>query len=169
MTTDKSRSYINWLLVLLIVAVIAGGILTYRADIERKHDVDDIKIELSNMRSSYDPNSGYYGKYYVYTDYTVTNKTKAVLESLEVIVTYKDANGKQLTQVRTSFGRYDDMNLERKESVTLESYLDEQKISDSTAMSVLYGKELSEFVVEYEITKVRWTDGVNYNEGNMYY
>ena len=103
------------------------------------------------------------------TDYTVTNKTKGVLESFEVLVTYKDANGKQLTQVRTNFGRYEKVNLEQKGSVTLESYLVEQKISDSTAMSVLYGKELSEFVVEYEITQARWTDSVHYNEGNLYY
>ena len=173
MTTDKSRSYINWLLVLLIVAVIAGGILTQRATKARKHDVDAIKIEISNMRSYHDPNGGAFinGKYYIYTDYTITNHSKSELDQIEVAVHYKDGNGKTITQVTSWFGSSggnDELDLPCGQSVTKETYISDGGNDMNSGFVALYGHELSEFEISYEILTAYWEDGTRYSDGDLY-
>ncbi len=173
MTTDRSRRYMNWLLVLLIVAVIAGGALTQRASRARKHNVDAIDIEISNMRSYHDPDGGAYinGKYYIYFDYTITNRSRSELDAIEVAVHYKDGNGKAITQITTWFGSSggnDELNLPRGRSVTMEAYISDGGNSMGSGFVALYGNELSDFEISYEILTAYWEDGTRYSDGEFY-
>ena len=101
MKIDKIKKAQTILLVIAIIAFIAGAVLSFQEEQKRAHDVSDISIQLV---SSY---TGYDGNYpNVYADFKVANNTKATLTYLKFITTVKSSSGKTIGTITYSFGYF---------------------------------------------------------------
>ena len=163
MKIEKIGKIQNILMFFVCVVLIVGLTLTNIKTAERKHDVDDIKISVTDISTSIE--DGYYStKYYVNMDFKIENKSKAKanLQRLDVTMYLTDKSGKSIGTITSSFGSSysssSELNLERGKNTILSSYLSATGNNCSSVFSELYNNGLKNCNVEYKITYARWTD-----------
>ena len=157
MNAEKIKKIQIFLLVIACIMFIVGLVLSTNAEKARAHDVEDIDVVIVN---DYTEDSG--NRFYVYTDFKITNNTKKTLEYLQVVTYFTDKNGKAIGTMTSDFGsRWDwdtGLLLDAGQSVTKTTYLEEY-YNWGSLFEHLYENGVSSYDVRYEITYARWEDG----------
>ena len=156
MNAEKTKTIHTVLLVIACIALIAGLVMSGEAEKERAHNIDDIKIELID---NYTATEGSH-YYYVYTDFKVTNNTKATLQYIEFDIHFTDDNGREIGTMNTYFGSIlgRGFDLESGASVIKSVYLKESGTNWDNLFAALYENGVSNYNMELEIIEVKWND-----------
>ena len=92
------------------------------------------------------------------------NKSGAKIHSVSFKTYVEDKNGNSIGSITTTFGSpyfsSGSLELEKKNSITKTSYLDESlySLQDNSLMYGIYENGLESYNLSIEITEVRWTD-----------
>ena len=154
----------NKFLKIFIPLVIALSIILGCVIKKIRHDVSNISVKITGIESEFDSGASHYnGKYYIYFDYEIENNTDVDIEYICIITYFDDKNGSCVGTLNSSFGgksiSSSTMNLEKGNSKTYETYLSEYSVENSSFFSKIYGKDISDFKISYEITAVEFSDG----------
>ena len=147
------------LFALVCVSFIVGLVLSIEADKVRNHNPEDIVINLKSSREETKDN-----RFYVYMDFDIMNKSGAKIHSVSFKTHVEDKNGNSIGSITTTFGSpyflSGSLELEKKNSITKTSYLDESlySLQDNSLMHGIYENGLESYNLRIEITEVRWTD-----------
>lgn len=160
MKIDKIKKAQTILLVIAIIAFIAGAVLSFQEEQKRAHDVSDISIQLV---SSY---TGYDGNYpNVYADFKVANNTKATLTYLKFITTVKSSSGKTIGTITYSFGSTlswsSSLDMEPGENETITASVSGSMYESSWSdlfSSLFYNHGFDGYTVKHEIVEAQWDD-----------
>ena len=147
------------LLAIACIAFVIGLGLSGKAERERKHNLNDIGIEITNCESKYDDRS-----YYVFFDYTVTNNTAETLDDVTIKTEFKDKSGKTLGILTTEMGSPNGqkMNLEKGGTDVWQTHLEEyqSKSSYDDLFVELFTNGIESLEISYQITYAKWADGI---------
>ena len=153
------------LIVIVFIVFLYGISATRTATANKNHNPDKIVLKLSELSSEAKNPDSYNGKYYVYMDYEIENKTAAELKKVSAIITFSDKSGKEVISVQGDFGSGSTLNIKKKSKGNSRIYL-EKSISyadkDAGFMN-LYNGNKDDFSITYKIVSAQWTDGYYYN------
>ncbi|MBQ7171457.1 MAG: hypothetical protein IJR89_04170 [Clostridia bacterium] len=164
----KTKTFRIVRIVLIVVAFIAflyGIKATRTATANKNHNPDKIVLKLSELSSEAKNSDSYSGKYYVYMDYEIENKTAAELKIVSAIITFSDKSGKEIMSVRGDFGSGSTLNIKKMSKGNSRIYL-EKSISyadEDVGFMNLYNGNKDNYSITYKIVGVQWTDGYYYN------
>ena len=158
----RKRKIRRFFTITIILRLIFGIPLKNKLD----HSIDRIEIKIVDMSSAYKSNVKYSvnGCYYIYFNYELTNHAGVTIDYIQFVTYVEDKTGKSIGQITTSFGGYgtSTMNLEKKDTVILESYLSENQPEANDFFSTLYDSNIEDWTFTYKITSVKFRDGENY-------
>lgn len=161
---NKIVKFLRTFIIIVLVAAVLGGIYFYSKE---KHNVEKIEIELLDIKKSYNPDESPYinGCYYLYFEFQITNNCITEIKSIETTTYIKDADGKLLQQINSSFGGYNDgIYLEKGENLTIETYLKENRPEQNQGFADVYNSEFSDLDIIIVVTSVEFTDGHKYKK-----
>jgi len=148
----------------IIIAVIIAIVcfITVKIGITKiVHNANNIDISITDVSSKSDNKY-----YYVYTDFTIENRTGATIDYLEVTTYFKD-DGKSVGTMTSTFGSSygnSSLNLKAHTKTIEETYLSEWYSSSSMSdlFVTLYNNGIDGLTITYEITCIKWSDGHTY-------
>ncbi len=151
------------LLIVAIIACIAGYPIAKDAEHEAATDVTKIDIQVVDKECYFDEDSGayMYGKYVINLKLEFTNDTDVDWSYLNVSTRVFDKDGEQLGTITSSFGSsYGDSDflLEEDETITRKTSLSENKGYEDDFFVALYNSDLSDLVFECEVTDGRYIE-----------
>lgn len=165
-SSDAAKTRIKWISIVLVIALVVGlavGIPLAKAG---AHDVKDIKIEIVNMKSEYDPDASPYinGLYYIYFDFEITNNTGTAIDYIDVIIHVSDKSGTELGTISTTFGGYysSSMNLKKSEMQRFTTTVSESQPNNNSFFTSMYNTNVDEWTFTYEFDSVAFSDGEHY-------
>ena len=160
------RTITRLLAVAAVICFIAGLILAGNKEKADAHDVGNIQITILDMRSECDPSqTGYgYNTYSVTFDVKIDNGTDAELNAIGMTFSFRDASGKTIGTMRTTFGNSysDSFRLAAKQTIILETYLSAKENDQNDLEGLigeLYGAALQDYRIDCNITHVSYSDG----------
>ena len=159
---ERKRRKRKRIIALTLLFITIGVVAAYSFTRARNHSYRGVDVSIKDASSQSD---SYYA--YVYFDYEITNHTGASIDYVKVTTRFVDEKGKSLGTVSSEFGtpyKYGGVPLSLKahDSTIEETYLQESLQSMSKLFGSLYYEGVDNLIISYEITEIRWTDGVTY-------
>ena len=127
----------------VILTIILSSIII-RACNSSKHNVNDIKINITNKRVKTEESGYYTTTYYIYFEFLLENKSKTDIDCIKLTTYVADGNGKEIGSIKSEFGGYNSnsLNLSVGAVKKTEIYISAGSVNESEFFYELYNNDL---------------------------
>lgn len=160
-TLKPISSRVAWSWVLSVIVAIVCLFTMYSSYQNFLHSPKQMKIEVVDMQTEYDPEASPYinGCYYIHLDYEIQAK-KLGIEYVDLKVHVSEKGGEELGVIHSSLSYVD---LEAHDEKVITTTWSENQPEKNDFFSELYDKEFSELDFEFEVGSIRFSDGKYYH------